>query len=84
MLALQTEILNEVASDPTLSVALDNVQYASGTGANNVGFQPLPAGADDPATLAAPGATLATIGQVFNAASYHLHITLNRRYMETT
>ena len=40
-------------------------------GANNVGFEALPAGADDPATLAAAkaaGATLATIGQVFNAA----------------
>jgi hypothetical protein len=70
--ALQTEILSEVATDPTLSAALNNVQYATGTGANNVGFQALPAGADDHATLAAataPGATLATIGQVFNAAS---------------
>jgi trimeric autotransporter adhesin len=70
--AVQTEILNEVAGDPTLAVALNNVQYASGTGANNVGFQALPAGADDPASLAAakaPDATLATIGQVFNAAA---------------
>jgi len=70
--ALHTEILSEVANDPTLAAALDNVQYASGTGANNVGFEALPAGADDPATLAAaqaPGATLATVGQVFNAAN---------------
>jgi trimeric autotransporter adhesin len=70
--AVQTEILNEVAGDPTLAGALNNVQYASGTGANNIGFQALPAGADDPATLAAakaPDATLATIGQVFNAAA---------------
>ncbi len=69
--ALQTEILSEVAGDPTLAAALNNVQYATGTGANNVGFEALPAGADDPATLAAakaPNATLATIGQVFNAA----------------
>jgi trimeric autotransporter adhesin len=70
--AVQTEILNEVAGDPTLAAALNNVQYATGTGANNVGFEALPAGADDPGTLAAakaPGATLATIGQVFNAAN---------------
>ena len=68
---MQTEILNEVAGDPSLAAALNNVQYATGTGANNVGFEALPAGADDPATLAAAkaaGATLATIGQVFNAA----------------
>jgi hypothetical protein len=70
--AVQTQILNEVAADPTLAAAIDQVQYASGTGANNVGFEPLPAGADDPATVAAAtaqGATLATIGQVFNAAA---------------
>jgi trimeric autotransporter adhesin len=70
--ALQTQILNEVAVDPTLAAAIDQVQYASATGANNVGFEPLPAGADDPATVAAAtaqGATLATIGQVFNAAA---------------
>jgi trimeric autotransporter adhesin len=70
--AVQTEILNEVAGDPTLSAALNNVQYATGTGANNMGFQPLPTGADDPASIAAakaPDATLATIGQVFNAAA---------------
>jgi hypothetical protein len=69
--ALQTEILSEVTGDPTLAAALGNVQYATGTGANNVGFEALPAGADDPSTLAAakaPDATLATIGQVFNAA----------------
>lgn len=69
--ALQTEILNEIGGDPALSAALNNVQYATGTGADNVGFQALPAGADDPASLAAakaPDATLAAIGQVFNAA----------------
>jgi hypothetical protein len=70
--ALQTEILSEVAGDPALAAALNNVQYAAGTGADNVGFEALPAGADDPATRAAakaPDATLATIGQVFNAAN---------------
>jgi hypothetical protein len=70
--AVQAQILNEVAADPTLAAAIDQVQYASGTGANNVGFEPLPAGADDPATVAAAtaqGATLATIGQVYNAAA---------------
>ena len=69
--ALQTEILSEISGDPALSSALNNVQYATGTGANNVGFEALPAGADDPASLAAakaPDATLAAIGQVFNAA----------------
>jgi trimeric autotransporter adhesin len=70
--SLQTEILSEVAGDPGLAAALNNVQYPTGTGANNVGFEALPAGADDPASLAAakaPDATLATIGQVFNAAN---------------
>ena len=69
--ALQTEILSEIGGDPALSSALNNVQYATGTGANNVGFEALPAGADDPASRAAakaPDATLAAIGQVFNAA----------------
>ena len=50
--ALQTEILSEIGGDPALSSALNNVQYATGTGANNVGFEALPAGADDPASLA--------------------------------
>jgi hypothetical protein len=69
---VQTEILNEIANDTGLAAAINQVQYTSGTGANNVAFQALPSGADDPATLAAAttsGASLATIGQVFNAAS---------------
>jgi hypothetical protein len=69
---LQTEILSEVAGDSALATALNNVQYATGTGADNAGFQALPTGADDAATLAAakaPDATLATIGNVFNAAA---------------
>jgi trimeric autotransporter adhesin len=70
--AVQTEIINEVANDPGLAAAISQVQYATNTGATNVGFQPLPLGADDPAALAAataPGASLASIGQVFNAAT---------------
>lgn len=69
--ALQSEILSEIAGDPALAAALNNAQYATNTGANNVGFEALPAGADDPSSLAAakaPNATLAAIGQVFNAA----------------
>jgi hypothetical protein len=68
----QLGIINEIANNPTLSAALSQVSYASGTGANNVGFQALPTGADDHAALAAataPGATLADIGNLFNAAS---------------
>jgi len=69
---VQTGIISEIASDPGLAAALSQVQYASGTGVNNVSFQALPTGADDHAALAAataPGATMADIGQVFNAAS---------------
>jgi trimeric autotransporter adhesin len=70
---VQTEILNEIAGDTALAQALGNVSYLNpGTGANDVGFQALPTGADDAAALAAataPNATLASIGQVFNAAA---------------
>ena len=70
---LQIDILNEVAKDPTLAGALANAPYLNpGTCANDVGFQALPTGADDAAALAsatAPGATLAAIGSVFNAAT---------------
>jgi trimeric autotransporter adhesin len=68
----QLGIISEIANNPSLSAALSQVSYASGTGANNVGFQALPTGADDHAALAAAtaqGATLGDIGQVFNAAS---------------
>jgi hypothetical protein len=71
--SLQIDILNEVAKDPTLAGALANAPYLNpGTCANDVGFQALPTGADDAAALAAataPGATLAAIGSVFNAAT---------------
>ncbi|HLZ00548.1 MAG TPA: hypothetical protein VKR55_00205 [Bradyrhizobium sp.] len=68
----QTSILNEINGDSTLATALAGVSYATGTGANNVGFEALPTGADDAASLAAasgPNATLAQIGSVFNAAA---------------
>jgi hypothetical protein len=68
----QTDILNEINGDPTLANALGAVSYATGTGFNNVGFQSLPTGADDQNALTAataPGATLAQIGAVFNAAA---------------
>jgi hypothetical protein len=69
---VHTGIISEIANNPGLAAALNQVQYMTGTGANNVGFQALPTGADDHAALAAataPGATLADIGNVFNAAS---------------
>jgi hypothetical protein len=68
-----TEILTEINGDANLAAALANVPFANaGTGANDAGFQALPTGADGAAALAAataPNATLATIGQVFNAAT---------------
>jgi hypothetical protein len=69
--SVQSEILAEISNDPHLVAALDNVQYLSGTGALNHGFQQLPGGADDPASLAAAtgGNSLAAIGAVFNAAA---------------
>ena len=69
--AVQGEILAEIGNDPHLTAALNNVQYASGTGALNHGFQQLPGGADDPASLAAAtgGTSLAAVGAVFNAAT---------------
>lgn len=69
----QTSILNEINGDATLANALaTGATYAGGTGATNVGFQALPSGADDAASLAAASgqnATLAQIGSVFNAAT---------------
>jgi hypothetical protein len=68
----QTSILNEVNGDTALANALAGATYAGGTGADNAGFQALPTGADDAASLAAASganATLAQIGTVFNAAT---------------
>jgi trimeric autotransporter adhesin len=68
----QTSILNEINGDAALANALAGATYAGGTGADNAGFQALPTGADDAASLAAASganATLAQIGTVFNAAT---------------
>jgi hypothetical protein len=68
----QTTILNEINGDGALAGALAQVSFPTGTGANNVGFEALPTGADDAASLAAASganATLAQIGAVFNAAT---------------
>ena len=68
--AVEQEILAEINNDPHLSAALNNVTFTSNTGATDVAFQNLPAGADDPAALAAAtaGTSLKAVGEVFNAA----------------
>ncbi|CCD85493.1 conserved protein of unknown function [Bradyrhizobium sp. ORS 285] len=68
--ALQTEILSEINNDAHLSAALNNVAFTANTGATDVAFQNLPAGADDPTTLAAAtaGTSLKAVGEVFNAS----------------
>jgi hypothetical protein len=69
--AVQNEILQEINGDPHLLIALNNVPFMANTGAVDVAFQNLPAGADDPASLAAAtaGTSLAAVGAVFNAAN---------------
>ena len=69
--AVQLEILGEINNDPHLAAALNNVTFAANTGANDVAFQNVPAGADDPAALAAAtaGTSLKAVGEVFNAAT---------------
>jgi trimeric autotransporter adhesin len=69
--AVQDQILGEINNDPHLLIALNNVPYFSNTGSLDVGFQNLPAGADDPVSLAAAtaGTSLAAVGTVFNAAN---------------
>jgi hypothetical protein len=69
--AVQNEILQEVNNDPHIAAALNNVQFLANTGANDVAFQNVPAGADDPAALAAAtaGTSLKAVGEVFNAAA---------------
>ena len=68
--SLQTEILQEISTDPHIAAALNNVTFVSNTGANDVAFQNTPAGADDPTALAAAtaGSSLKAVGEVFNAA----------------
>jgi hypothetical protein len=69
--AVQNEILQEINNDPHLAAALNNVTFLANTGANDVAFQNTPAGADDPAALAAAtaGTSLKAVGEVFNAAT---------------
>src|SRR6516165_693348 len=69
--AVQNEILGEINNDAHISAALNNVPFLANTGANDVAFQNLPAGADDPAALAAAtaGTSLKAVGEVFDAAS---------------
>jgi len=68
--AVQNEILQEINGDAHLSAALNHVTYTATTGATDVAFQNVPAGADDPASLAAAtaGSSLKAVGEVFNAA----------------
>jgi hypothetical protein len=68
----QTTILSEINGDTALATALAANPFPATTGANGVGFDALPTGSDNAAALAAataPGATLAQIGSVFNAAA---------------
>ena len=68
----QTSILAEINGDTALATALAANPYPATTGANNTGFDALPTGSDNSDALAAttaPGATLAQIGSVFNAAA---------------
>ena len=70
--AADAAILADINGDAGLATALGNVSYASGTGANNVGFEAVPVGSDSAAAVSAataPGATLAQIGSVYNAAA---------------
>ena len=68
---VQAEILQEINNDPHLAAGLNNVTFLANTGAHDVGFQNLPAGADDAGSLAAAqnGTSLHAIGTVYNAAA---------------
>jgi hypothetical protein len=68
--AVQAEILQEINNDPHIAAGLQNVPFMATTGAKDVGFQNLPAGADDAASVAAAtaGTSLHAVGTVFNAA----------------
>jgi hypothetical protein len=69
--AVQSEILQEINNDPHLAAGLNGVQFMATTGANDVGFQNQPAGADDAGSVAAAtaGSSLHAVGVVFNAAT---------------
>src|SRR5258708_2546415 len=51
--AVQNEILQEINNDSHIAAALTNVTFPANAGATDVAFQNVPAGADDPAALAA-------------------------------
>jgi hypothetical protein len=68
----QMDILNEINGDNALATALGANPFPTGTGANNVGFQAPPTGSDAADAIAAAtgqNATLAQVGNVFNAAA---------------
>jgi hypothetical protein len=68
---VQAQILQEINNDPHIAAALANVTFMANTGAVDVAFQNTPAGADDPASVAAAtaGTSLHAVGTVFNAAA---------------
>ena len=68
--ATQMDILGQIQNDPALTAALNAASYATGTGANNVGFQAVAAGNDSAGALhdATAGTSLAAVGVVYNAA----------------
>src|SRR6516164_6590867 len=84
--AVQNEILQELNNDPQIAAALNNVQFLANTGANDVAFQNTPAGADDPAALAAAtaGISAANLSQIttdFTAVQQGLTSILNNPTM---
>src|ERR1700730_4193640 len=69
--AVQNEILQEINNDPHIAAALNQVKFLANTGATDVAFQNTPAGADDPASVAAAtaGSSLHAVGTMFNTAA---------------
>jgi hypothetical protein len=70
--AADAAVLADIHGDSGLAAALANASYAATTGSTDVGFQAPVAGSDNAAAITAAtaqGATLADIGNVFNAAA---------------
>jgi hypothetical protein len=70
--AADAAVLADIHGDSGLAAALANAPYAATTGSTDVGFQAPVAGSDNAAAITAAtaqGATLADIGNVFNAAA---------------
>ncbi len=68
----QASITHAIAQDTGLATALSNASYTGNEGATDVGFQQTVVGSDNAAALGAataPGASLAQIGAVYNAAN---------------